>query len=196
MVKRVIVENVGKSGYAVLNAADPTWRPWRRTVRATSPSSPGPLPTHHGDPPRPGKRVVYAGAIPSSAQRGQERNTAFRWPRPHHRGGTIGFRSRMPGRHGRRLGPKACPGETIAAGLASFVNDARRPRPAASMSSTTAAPPSSPIMATTRTPSRPWSMPSTPCRPASARWSSAAPETAATRTSGSRRKFSATPSTR
>ena len=114
-------EGVGRAAYAVLNAADPTWRPWRRTVRAASPSSPGTLPTGHG--PTAPRAVGLLRAASSCAQRARNEHGIPLASVPI----TRGRHHPSPGRECRRHGPPWALGrpKTIAAGLASFVNDAQ-----------------------------------------------------------------------
>ncbi len=126
VVKRVIVENVAKSGHAVLNAADPH-------VAAMAATCPGNviyfardrfqpiMATHRAQ----GKRVVYAEGDSIVCAEGKEEQRIPLASIPITRGGTIGFQienAMAATAAGWALG---LPWETIAAGLASFVNDAQ-----------------------------------------------------------------------
>jgi cyanophycin synthetase len=126
VVKRVIVENVSKSGYAVLNAADPH-------VAAMAANCSGSviyfarnrfhpvMATHRAQ----GKRVVYAegDSIVCAEDKGEHRIPLAAIPIT--RGGTIGFQienAMAATAAGWALG---LPWDTIVAGLASFLNDAQ-----------------------------------------------------------------------
>ncbi|MBK7900718.1 MAG: cyanophycin synthetase [Azonexus sp.] len=126
VVKRVIVENVSKSGHAVLNAADPH-------VAAMAATCPGSviyfardrflpvMATHRAQ----GKRVVYAEGDSIVCAEGSSEHRIPLASIPITRGGTIGFQienAMAATGAGWALG---LPWETIAAGLASFVNDAQ-----------------------------------------------------------------------
>ena len=126
VVKRVIVENVGKSGYAVLNAADPH-------VAAMAANCPGNVTFFSRDRFQPimathraqGKRVVYAEGDSIVCAEGKNEHRIPLASIPITRGGTIGFQvenAMAATAAGWALG---LPWETIAAGLASFVNDAQ-----------------------------------------------------------------------
>ena len=126
VVKRVIVENVGKSGYAVLNAADPH-------VAAMAANCPGNVTFFSRDRFQPimathraqGKRVVYAEGDSIVCAEGKNEHRIPLASVPITRGGTIGFQvenAMAATAAGWALG---LPWETIAAGLASFVNDAQ-----------------------------------------------------------------------
>ena len=126
VVKRVIVENVGKSGYAVLNAADPH-------VAAMAANCPGNVTFFARDRFQPimathraqGKRVVYAEGDSIVCAEGKNEHRIPLASVPITRGGTIGFQvenAMAATAAGWALG---LPWETIAAGLASFVNDAQ-----------------------------------------------------------------------
>ena len=126
VVKRVIVENVGKSGYAVLNAADPH-------VAAMAANCPGNVTFFSRDRFQPimathrahGKRVVYAEGDSIVCAEGKNEHRIPLTSVPITRGGTIGFQvenAMAATAAGWALG---LPWETIAAGLASFVNDAQ-----------------------------------------------------------------------
>jgi cyanophycin synthetase len=126
VVKRVIVENVTKSGYAVLNAADPH-------VASMAANCPGKviyfardsfnplIATHRAQ----GKRVVYAeGNFIVQA----EGKTEHRIPLasiPITSGGNIGFQIENAMAATAACWALGVSQDTIAAGLAAFVNDAQ-----------------------------------------------------------------------
>ena len=126
VVKRVIVENVAKSGYAVLNAADPH-------VAAMAATCPGSviyfardrflpvMATHRAQ----GKRVVYAEGDSIVCAEGSSEHRIPLASIPITRGGTIGFQIENAMAATGAGWALRLPWETIAAGLASFVNDAQ-----------------------------------------------------------------------
>ncbi len=126
VVKRVIVENVAKSGYAVLNAADPH-------VAAMAANCPGSviyfardrfqpiMATHRAQ----GKRVVYAEGDSIVCAEGKDEHRIPLASIPITRGGTIGFQIENAMAATAAGWALALPWETISAGLASFVNDAQ-----------------------------------------------------------------------
>ena len=126
VVKRVIVENVAKSGSAVLNATDPN-------VAAMAANCPGSvtyfardrfhpvMATHRAQ----GKRVVFADAESIVCAEGKMEQRIPLAAIPVTRGGTIGFQvenAMAATAAGWALGLSW---NVIAAGLASFVNDAQ-----------------------------------------------------------------------
>ena len=126
VVKRVIVENVAPSGAAVLNAADPI-------VVGMADSCPGSVIFFTSNPQHPvmsthrarGQRVVYVdgGAIVAD-EGGNEQRIAMA-DIPLTRNGTIGFQVENAMAAVGAAWALGLSWETIRAGLASFVNDAR-----------------------------------------------------------------------
>jgi cyanophycin synthetase len=126
VVKRVIVENVTKDGYAVLNAADPH-------VAAMAANCPGKviyfardsfhpvIATHRAQ----GKRVVYAEGDYIVRAEGRDEHRIPLAAIPITGGGTIGFQIENAMAATAACWALGLSWDTISAGLASFVNDAR-----------------------------------------------------------------------
>ena len=126
VVKRVIVENVTKSGYAVLNAADPH-------VAAMAANCPGRviyfardsfhpvIATHRAQ----GKRVVYAEGDSIVRAEGRDEHRISLAAIPITGDGTIGFQIENAMAATAACWALGLSWDTISAGLAGFVNDAR-----------------------------------------------------------------------
>ncbi len=124
VLKRVIVQNVATTGYAVLNAADPH-------VAAMASVCPGKVIYFAADRHHPvmathraqGNRVVYVDGDAIVAAEGSWRETILLRDVPITRGGTIGFQVENVMAATAAAWGANLPWETIRRGLSGFVND-------------------------------------------------------------------------
>ncbi|MDO9361061.1 MAG: cyanophycin synthetase [Polaromonas sp.] len=125
VLKRVIVQNVAPTGYAVLNAADPI-------VAGMAPTCPGNVIFFAADRHHPlmathraqGKRTVYVDGNAIVAAEGAWRDRVLLQHIPLTRGGTIGFQIENVMAALAAAWAVGLKWETLKSGLASFVNDA------------------------------------------------------------------------
>ena len=126
VVKRVIVENVAKSGAAVLNAADPI-------VAAMAGNCPGSITYFAKDRFHPvmathraqGKRVVYVDGQDIVCAQGKDEHRLALAAIPITRDGAIGFQTENAMAATAAAWALGLPWDMIAAGLGSFVSDAQ-----------------------------------------------------------------------
>ncbi len=125
VLKRVIVQNVAPSGYAVLNAADPNVAAMAATcpgqVIYFAPSRLHPIMSAHRAQ---GKRTVYLDGDAIVAAEGSWRERVLLRDVPITRGGTIGFQVENVMAAIAAAWAVGLDWDTLRSGLASFVNDA------------------------------------------------------------------------